>query len=333
MSKNNSVLFVVLNYRGWQETLLCVEAVLKQDYPNFHLLLIENGSGDESPEKLAKYKKHKNITFVQHEVNLGFSGGVNVGIRHAIEHNYYYTVLLNNDAIIEDKWLSKLVKAQIKSKASTITGLLLDGDGKKIESTGDGYSYWGLPFPRQRDEDVSEAEESGFVFNGTAGASLYETKLFEEIGLFDESFFAYYEDTDIGFRAQISGHTAYYEKSALGYHDHGTTSSKIPGFTVRQTFQNLPLFFWKNVPLRLLLPIGLRFASVYTLLYIRAVLRGQFIVATKGVLRSLVRLPGALHKRIGIQRSRTVSIDYLKSVMYMALPPNNKRTVRRIFHL
>lgn len=329
---NGRVLFVVLNFNGWQETLACIPTVLAQTYKDLHIMLIDNGSHDESLEKLTEYEHRDKITFVKQPVNLGFAGGVNLGIRHAIENKYEYTVLLNNDATLSKDWLEILIDSMDKTGASVVTSLLLESTGKKIESTGDSYSRWGLPFPRQRDEDVSEARDSEFVFGGTAGASLYKTALFEDIGLFDETFFAYFEDTDISYRAQLAGHKAYYEKTAVAYHDHGTTSSKIPGFTVQQTFKNLPLFFWKDVPLPLLFDTGWRFFGCYGLMYIRAIARGQFIVATKGLLKSLSLLPHALSERRRIQKNRRVSIEYLNTVIYPDLPPNNKKYARRIFH-
>lgn len=332
MKKKAKVLCVVLNFNGWEETLSCINAILVQTYRDFHIILIDNGSRDASLEKLAHFENNPIITLIKQPVNLGFAGGVNLGIRHAIEYGYPYVALLNNDAVITKDWLKILVEKLEVVGASSITGLLLSGNGKKIESTGDSYSIFGLPFPRQRDEDASEAAESGFVFGGTAGASIYKTSLFEDIGLFDEAFFAYFEDTDISYRSQLAGHTAYYEKSAIAYHDHGTTSSKMPGFTVYQTFKNLPVFFWKDVPLALFIQTGIRFYACYILMYIRAILRGQLVIATKGMFKSLSLFPHALIERRRIQRKRRVSISYLNSVIYPALPPNNKRTARRIFH-
>ena len=96
-----SALVVILNFNGWEETLLCVSSVLKQTYSNFHILLIDNGSKDESLVKLKKYNNHENITFHKEPINLGFAGGVNVGIKKAISENYTYTVLLNNDATLQ----------------------------------------------------------------------------------------------------------------------------------------------------------------------------------------------------------------------------------------
>ncbi len=328
----DNVLVVILNYKGWEETLSCVDAVLQQTYSSFHILLIENGSGDESLEKLKHFGKHPQITFIEHPKNLGFAGGVNVGIRRAIREKYHYVALLNNDALVTKTWLEELINAQKNTGASVVTGLLLNGDGSKIESTGDSCSIWGLPFPRQRDEPASQAEDSAYVFGGTAGASLYTTALFEDIGLFDETFFAYFEDTDISYRTQLAGHKAFYEKKAIAYHDHGTTSSKIPGFTVYQSFKNLPMFFWKNTPLSMFFSTGVRFYAAYCLMYIRALLRGQFGVATKGALQSVALFPHVLKERWRIQKIRRVPTSYLKSMLYPDLPPSTQAKRRRIFH-
>jgi len=334
MSKipTGSALVVVLNFNGWKETIPCIEALLDQSYSKFHILLIDNGSKDESLKKLEKFNNHDKITFHKEPVNLGFAGGVNIGIRKAIQEGYEYTALLNNDATVTKDWLKILIKTLGKTGASVATGLLLESTGKLIESTGDSYSKYGLPYPRQREEKTEAAFDSGFVFGGTAGASVYRTALFEHIGLFDEKFFAYYEDTDISYRTQLSGHTAYYEKTAIAYHDHGTTSKKIPGFTVYQTFKNLPLFLWKDVPLRLFPGTAFRFYACYALMYVRAVGRGQFSIATKGVLKSISLFPHVLKERRRIQKTRTVSIEYLNSVIHQGLPPNTKRKGIRIFH-
>lgn len=333
MSQRERILFVVLNFNGWRETIPCVAAILKQSYQSFDIFLVENGSKDESLDKLKQFENNDRVIYAKNTDNLGFAGGVNMGIRYALEHNYSHVVLLNNDAVISSSWLESLLGAMKHMRADVVTGLLLLGNGQKIESTGDSLSSWGLPFPRQREEPTKHAKESGFVFGGTAGASLYRTSLFKEVGLFDEAFFAYFEDTDFNFRSQLLGNKAYYEKSAIAYHDHGTTSSKMPGFTVYQTFKNLPLFFWKNIPASLLIPIGVRFMTYYGSLYLRCLARGQFVPATKGIIRSIYYLPYALRQRQIIQSTRRVDIGYLRRIIYWGLPPKNRATLKRVFHI
>lgn len=327
---SDRVLITILNFNGWEETLPCMDTVLNQNYTNYHVLLIDNGSADESIEKLAHFESNDKVTFLKNPKNLGFAGGVNQGIRHAIDKDYPYIALLNNDALLTKSWLKTMLASLKKHQVSSVTGLLLNGDGTKIESTGDNYSIWGLPFPRQRDEDVESAEESGIVFSGTAGASLYKTDLFKDIGLFDEEFFAYFEDTDIGLRAQLAGHKSYYDKSAIANHEHGTTSGKMPGFTVYQTFKNVPLIIWKDIPFGMMLSVGGRFIIVYWLLFVRALSRGQAAPAAKGAVKSIALIPHALRQRRVIQSKRRVTTKYLRSVLHPELPPANKRYIKKL---
>lgn len=322
---------MVLNYNGWRETITCLESLLKQTYEAYHILLIDNGSTDDSLNHLKVFENQSRITFVKNPVNDGFAGGVNIGIRYAIKHQYAYTSLINNDATLAPNWLSVLIETIRQKNVDSATGLLLDSSDEHIESTADSFSIWGIPFPNQRGEKATSASKSGYVFGGTAGASVYKTSLFKDIGLFDYAFFAYFEDSDISFRSQISGHRAYYEKRAIAWHDHGTTSSKMPGFTVMQTFKNLPLLFWKNVPASLMPSLLPRFTVYYIAIYLRAALRRQFLIASKGVLLSMYHLPRALRMRRDIQKNRRVSIEYLRSIIYPAIPPNNTKTIRRFF--
>lgn len=94
--------------------------------------------------------------------------------------------------------------------------------------------------------------------------------MLQEIGLFDEDFFAYYEDVDLSFRAQLSGWKVLYSPAAIAYHQIGATSSKIEGFTTYQTIKNLPWLLWKNVPSRLLWQVVPRFKLAYVSFFISA---------------------------------------------------------------
>ena len=89
---------------------------------------------------------------------------------------------------------------------------------------------WGLAFPRDRDQPAEPVRQSGEVFAASGGASLFRTALFADIGLFDEEFFAYFEDVDLSFRARLAGHRVRYCADAVAYHDQGATSRTMSGF-------------------------------------------------------------------------------------------------------
>lgn len=328
--KTPKVAVVVLNYKGWRDSIKCVKSLFKQTYSQFHIVLIENGSHDGSAEELAKLKDPR-LTYIEQAVNTGFTGGVNIGIRWAIDRGYDYVALLNNDAHAEPDWLEKLVDAMIRTQASIVTGLLLSADGKYIDDAGDEYSTWGIPSLRVEGKPVSEAPDSGFVFGATGGATLYKTSLFKEIGLFDEVFFAYNEDVDIDWRTQLAGHRIYYEKSAVAYHKHSATSKKMPGFTTTQVFKNLPVVFIKNVPFPMNIPMGIKFVLIYWAFVFFKVLRGEGGAAFKGVFKSVTLWPHAFRERRKIQKNKVVSNTYIRSILYKGLPLRSVRRIRYFF--
>lgn len=330
-----SVLIVVLNWNGIKDTEKCLDSLVKQTYGNFKILVVENGSTDDSLERLRKIEKNNElISLAVNKHNKGFAGGVNTGIKYALKRDFDAVALFNNDAEADERWLEELVKGLEQKGTSISTGLLLHENGETIDSTGDYYSIWGMPFPRNRGDQTDEASESGFVFSGSGGASLYKTALFREIGLFDESFFAYYEDLDVSFRTQLAGHKVYFTNKAIAYHKQGATSKKIPGFTVYQTFKNIPLLFIKNVPAGLLFPIGIRLFLLYILIFGNAVKNGVGVPALKGWLASIGYFwTRSLWLRFGIQSKRKVSTKYINSVILHDLPPDQTgmRKFRKLF--
>lgn len=326
--KHFRVAVVVLNYKGWSDTLTCIAALRKQTYTQFHIVLIENGSGDDSPKKLAPLRGN-DLTYIDEPVNHGFAGGVNIGIQWAIEHGYDAVALLNNDAKAEPDWLKNLVGAMQKTGASAVTGLLLSEDGSTIDDAGDIYSTWGLPMLRAENLPPKEAPPSGYIFGATGGATLYTVDLFKDIGQFDEVFFAYNEDVDISWRAQLAGHKVYYEKTAVAYHKHSATSKKIPGFTAFQVCKNLPLVLLKNVPFPMIVPMSIKFFFIYWAFVFHKIIHGAAGPALKGAWRGLTLWPHALKERRRVQKQRRVSNDYIRSLLYHGMP---LRSIRRLQH-
>ena len=320
----NRVVIIILNWNGIDDTISCLNSLQKQSEKNYSILVVDNGSSDDSKEILEKYrKKHKNTKIIFNKKNYGFAGGVNIGIKWAIKNNFEYFALFNNDAIADSMWLQGLINAIKPNNVGISTGLLLRRDGKTIDTTGDWYSIWGLPFPRNRNDLTKKAPiESELVFGATGGASLYKTKLIQDIGLFDEDFFAYYEDVDISFRAQLAGWKVVYTPQAIAYHEQGATSNKISGFAVYQTFKNLPLLFTKNVPDGLRLKIGHRFYFAYLMFFLNAIKNKNGKHAFKGFLKSLKLHSIAKINRADIQSNKKVNNKYIESILWPDLPPD-----------
>ena len=332
----NRVAVVVLNYKGIEDTVECLASLNKQSYKDFVIVAVENGSHDDSAVKFKDLEKHygAKLQALYNDTNLGFTGGVNTGIRWALEHNYDYVALFNNDATADKDWLKNLVNAALERKTGITTGLLLLEDGQTIDSTGDWYSKWGMPFPRNRHDNIKQMAQAGPVFGATGGATLYSAKMLREIGLFDEDLFAYYEDIDISFRAQLAGWKVHYEPTAIGYHKLSQTSKRMrSGFTVYHTFKNLPIVFIKNVPAGLLFSIGIRFYLAYALILGHAIVRGRGLPALQGAGMSFMLGFKKLIERHKIQRTKKVSTAYIKSMLWDDIPPDQTglRKFRALF--
>ena len=319
---------IVINWNGIDDTVACIKSLSKQVQP-VDIVVVDNGSTDDSVSVL---EKTKNITLIKQD-NLGIAGGMNTGAKYALENGYKYFALLNNDTLVDKYWSKKLVEKAVGGNVGVVTSLMLDITGDKIDTTGEQYSIWGLSFPRGRDRKVETAPESGFVFAATGGASLYKTEVIRDIGLFDEDISAYYEDTDMCFRAQLAGWKVVYAKDAVVYHKRGESSKKIPGFTVYQTFKNLPLVYIKNVPRGLLFKIGIRFYFAYLMIYLNAIKNGSGVPATKGLLKGFLLGFKKLGERYRIQSTKKVTSKYIAGMLWDDLPPDQSglRKLRKLF--
>ena len=321
MKSINNLCVVVPNWNGRDSLGDCLDSLLQQTAP-LTVVVVENGSIDGSPEWLAD--KYPQVVVLPQPVNLGFAGGVNVGIRYAIDNDYGAVALFNNDAVAKHDWAEKLSASLFgHRKVGITTGTFMSQDKKHLDSTGDIYTNWGLPFPRGRGETpTGQYDQQTDIFGATGGASLYRVDMLKQIGLFDEDFFAYYEDVDISFRAQLAGWQTRFVPEAVAYHQIGATSSKIKGFTTYQTMKNLPWLLIKNVPARYLWHIIPRFSLAYLFFIASAIQRHQGTFAFKGVGKSLLLLPKKLWQRRDIQKSRKVSDEYIWGLITHDLPPN-----------
>ena len=315
------IAIVVPNWNGEQELPACLDSLRSQSM-NSSIIVVENGSVDGSVELLES--EYPDVTLLKQPKNLGFAGGVNIGIRYALDHEFDYVALFNNDAVADKEWLKYLVNTLEKSPNTGIaTCKFLNIDGSSIDSTGDMYTVWGLPYPRGRGEKNNTIyNKDVYIFGASGGATIYRSELLRKIGLFDEKFFAYYEDIDVSFRAQLSGWKVQYVSTAIAYHRIGATSNKIRGFTTYQTMKNLPMLFWKNTPLRYTPIMFPRLFFAYWLMVLSAITKGNGMAALKGNAMFLLYLPHVFSERKRIQRSKTVTDAYIWSIITHDLPPN-----------
>ena len=318
------VYVVIPNWNGADRIRACLDS-LKAQTKDHTVVVVDNGSADDSVDIIEKH--YPDAALIKHSKNFGFAGGVNAGIKYAIEKDAKYVALLNNDAVADKGWLENLASfLDDNPKAGIAAAKICDSGKTHLDSTGELYTIWGLPYPRGRGEEYSDKyDKDAWVFGASGGASLYRIRMLKEIGLFDEDFFAYYEDGDISFRAQLAGWKIGYVPRAEVYHEINATAGAIKGFMTYQTLKNLPLLLWKNVPWRLMPKIWPRLALAWSGILLSALRRGQLAAVLKGVTMGTILLPKKLAQRYEIQRNRKVSLDYINSMITHDLPPNARK--------
>lgn len=328
----HNIVVVIPNWNGEAGLRNCLDSLLAQTI-KARIVMVDNGSVDGSVALVEKF--YSNVEIIIHTNNRGYAGGVNPGFKRAIESGATYVAPFNNDAVAEPEWLEKLVNhMESNIDCGIASSKMLSDDGITLDSTGEFYTDWGLPYPRGRGErDISAYDEQTNVFGASGGASLYRVSMLEEIGLFDEDFFAYYEDVDLSFRAQLAGWKVAYVPEAIVYHEMSVTGKRIKGFFTYQTVKNLPWLLIKNVPSPYLVRVLPRFMLALLLFIGRAVIRGHLWYALKALARCFFLLPKKLWQRRRIQLHRKVSVEYIWGIMTHDLPPNahNLRKLRSIY--
>jgi GT2 family glycosyltransferase len=320
---------VIPNWNGARFLSQCLQSLALQTVPAE--IVVVDGASTDGSQALVR-ERFPEVTLLVLPGNRGFAGAVNAGIEHALAQGADYVALLNNDAVAEPAWLASLIaSAERHPEAGTITSKLLRDDREHIDSTGDFYSSWGWAYPRGRDEldrGQYDAPELREVFCGSGGASLYRASMLREVGLFDEQYFAYLEDQDLGFRAQLMGWKARYEPTAIAYHHMMGTSATIEHFDRYHALRNCIYLYVKNMPA----PLHLKYLPKYSLgLLLMAAndVRRRRFHRVAGAYRDALRhLPHLLRERRRVQASRRVPVRYIESVLVHPLPPTQKRLLR-----
>lgn len=298
----------------------CLGSLKKQSFP-LEIVVVDNGSTDGSQELLKE--GYPEVVLIELDENTGFTGGVNIGIEYAMQEKAEYVLLFNNDAEAHRDWAKYLIEAADEHReAGIITGKLMRSDKKHIDSTGDFYTVWGLPFPRGRNElDQGQYDRAEYVFGASGGASLYRISALREFGLFDQDYFAYFEDVDISFRAQLRGWRVWYEPRAKAYHHIGGTSSKLGDFARYHSTKNFLLVYARNMPLKLYL----KYIPLYLLQFLRmllsSTLRGKGHVFVSGAYGAFRLHKSNVSKRRMVQKTRSADVSYIDSIIVHSRPP------------
>ena len=259
------VTVVIPNLNGEQLLKPCLDSLCGQTLRDFDVIIVDNGSTDRSLEVVGQYAGRLAVTTICYHENGGFAKAVNEGIR-ATDSEYVF--LLNNDTVVGRHCLEELVGAMEHpghEDVFSVQALMLqERDRSLVDSAGDYLNIFGHARSLGRDHKASEyaAAPSGQkayreIFSSCAGAALYRRSAFAGIGFFDEQFFAYLEDVDLGYRAGLYGYRNLLAPQARVLHKGSASSGELPSgrrgnarhnaFKVKLAARNSVLTCYKNM--------------------------------------------------------------------------------------
>jgi GT2 family glycosyltransferase len=311
---------IIPNWNGKKYLKTCFDSLRNQTFKDFEIILVDNGSEDGSIEFIKS--NYPEVRIIALSENYGFSKAVNLGIKEAKGE---YIALLNNDTETHSEWLKNLcvVSKKYPRYHFFASKILCFDQRDKIDSAGDCLDINGVAYRRGHyEKDSQKFNEEKEIFGPCGAAAFYKKDLFDQIGYFDEDFFAFYEDVDLNFRAQLAGFKCMYIPSAVIYHiGHGSWQDN--GWVAFLHRRNQIFTLFKNMPLGLCLRyfrkiIWFRLCWAFKDL-IKMIIRYKYDKSTEirmkarfAVFKDFIKM---YKKRRFIQKNRQISLRYLESIL------------------
>ena len=308
------VTVVVVNWNAGGHLERCLSALDRQTCEPDEVIVVDNASRDGSASGIDA--RHRGVRTIALPENVGFAAACNVAARTIRASTWI--AMLNPDAVPEPDWLAKLMESveRVPGCASFGSQLILADPPHLLDGTGDIYHVSGLAWRRHHYRPVSaDAQVAGEIFAPCAAAALYRRDAFMAAGGFDDRYFCYFEDVDIGFRLRLLGHRAWYVPEARVRHAVSAASGRGSAFYVYHGQRNMVWTYVKNMPG----PLLWLYAPQHVLASLVAVawfsLRGLGRVVLTSKLDSLRGLPEVWRQRREIQRQRRVPLRELRRMM------------------
>jgi GT2 family glycosyltransferase len=291
---------VIPTWNGRELLAAALASLREQRFRDFEVLVVDNGSTDGTPEHVRE--AHPEAELLVLAENHGFAGAVNAGIDRARGE---YVALLNNDMELDPGWLAELVAAldADPSAGSAASKLRMLREPGLLDGAGDVVTWYGATWRRGHGEpDRGQYDEPGLVASPCAGAALYRRRALEEVGTFDESFFAYLEDADWGLRAQLAGWPCLWVPGAVAYHLGGATSRRMGDLETELIARNTVALVLKSFPAGRLVAWAPLIVGYQAWVLGQAVGRGSWRAVLRGWSAALRALPATLRARAEVRR-------------------------------
>lgn len=320
------VTVVIVNWNSGSLLADCLQHLALQTVKPKKIVVIDNFSSDDSISHI-EHSEHIEILLMQS--NLGFAAANNYVLQQCTTE---FIALLNPDAFPAPNWLEKLLSAAeaYPESASFGSRQIRHENTQVLDGIGDSYHMSGLVWragygAKNQDHSLNPCE----IFSPCAAAALYRTKVLQELGGFDEDFFCYVEDIDLGFRLRLAGHKSYYVPEASVRHiGSATTGGSGSDFSVYHGHRNLIYAYIKNMPgalFWLLLPLHLLLNLVTIAVFTR---RGQCKLILRAKRDAFLGLRQAWRKRQQIQATRVATLSEIWRVLDKQFLPKRQQTIK-----
>lgn len=322
-----TIILVTWNSGGHLEQ--CRSALARQTRQDFAVVLVDNGSSDGSLEGIEDTWSGFHLNAEHLGGNKGFAVANNIGARLA---RGKWIVLLNADAYPEPDWLANLLRAaEDHPDYIAFSSRQLQYDSPDLlDGAGDAYHISGLAWRNQFNLSADRyGLEDKEIFSPCAAAAMYSREKFLEVGGFDEDYFSYFEDVDLGFRLRLNGGKCLYVPDAVVHHVGSASTGKRSDFSVYYGYRNLIWTFIKDMPsylFWLLLPLHVA-TMLFFAFYIT--LRRQGRTIWRAIFDAIRGAPAIFAKRRVIQKNRKASPKDLLRVMSTGLLEPYREFIKR----
>jgi GT2 family glycosyltransferase len=294
------VTVIIPTWNGRELLAAALTSLREQRFRDFVVLVVDNGSTDGTAAHVAA--EHPEAEVLELPENHGFAGAVNAGIARARGE---FVALLNNDMELDPGWLAELVAALDADPAagSAASKLRMLREPGLLDGAGDVVTWYGATWRRGHGEpDRGQYDAPGHVASPCAGAALYRRRALEEVGSFDEAFFAYLEDADWGLRAQLAGWPCRWVPTAVAYHLGGATSRRMGDLETELIARNTLALVLKSFPAGRLVLWAPLIVAYQAWVLAQAVGRGSWRAVLRGWSSALRALPATLRARAEVRR-------------------------------
>jgi N-acetylglucosaminyl-diphospho-decaprenol L-rhamnosyltransferase len=307
------ITIAIVNYNSGDWLRRCVQALSNQINQNFRVVIVDNASTDGSLELIPELDER--FSLLRLENNIGFAAANNLVCLNATT---MWVATLNPDALPSSDWLSEILSATERHRDVAMFGStqISEGDRGVLDGVGDAYSFLGLPWRGNYNHSLAEIPEEGYVFSPCAAAAVYRSDAFKQAGGFDEPFFCYCEDVDIGFRLRLLGYECVQVVDAKVYHGGSASSGARSDFTIYHSYRNRLWTFVKNVPFPLMVVLLIPHLTAVGFLLVREIVVGKkFKPAWAGLRDGIRNLKSVWALRSRVQDMRKSSVFSIARAM------------------